>query len=219
MIPASIDSEWAFSASYKLHVFVPDRALRARIDELGGLGAKAEVPDVFAREDPAFSYLLRSIHSELIHCHGDTLLQDALHGAVQDALISRYVEGVPRAAIDRGVRGQKRPLQDQRIARVIDYVETHLGEALTVAELAAVATLSPSHFSRAFKATVGRTVWYHVQVRRCERARELLATTAMPIAEVARVCGFASQPHLTQVLGRRHGATPGEIRRSGVRSL
>ncbi len=106
------------------------------------------------------------------------------------------------------------PREDVRVRRVLEYVEAHLGEALTVAELAAVATLSPAQFSRAFKATVGDTVWRHVQVRRCERARELLTTTGLPIVEVARRCGFAHQSHLTQALGRYCGRTPGQLRRS-----
>ncbi len=108
------------------------------------------------------------------------------------------------------------PREDVRVRRVLEYVEAHLGEALTVAELASVATLSPAQFSRAFKATVGDTVWRHVQVRRCERARELLTTTGLPIVEVARRCGFAHQSHLTQALGRYCGATPGQLR--GLRS-
>ena len=213
VVPAFASDEWDFTPSNKLHVFVPDRDLRARIDDLGQDGAKAEVPDVFAHEDPTVALLLTSIYQDLSVHHGDTLLQNALHAAIKDAMIARYVEGISHEAINRAIRLQNRPMGDPRMARTIDYIEAHLGEALNVGEIAAVAAMSPSHFARAFRATTGEPVWAFVQRRRCERARALLATTRLPIAEVAFQTGFAGQAHLTTSLRRRYGATPGDLRR------
>ncbi|WP_299410321.1 AraC family transcriptional regulator [uncultured Roseobacter sp.] len=104
--------------------------------------------------------------------------------------------------------------EDDRIARVIDYIEARYGEALTIAELAAVACLSPGHFSRTFKATMGDPVWTYVQCRRCERAKEMLLTTGLPIAEIAYRCGFANQSHLTTVFKTQYAASPGVVRQS-----
>ena len=106
---------------------------------------------------------------------------------------------------------------DPRIDRVIDYIAAHIGEALTVTELATVACLSPGHFSRTFKATTGEAVWSYVQRRRCERARDMLLATKKPIAQIAFDCGFANQAHLTRQLSARFGATPGAIRRESQR--
>ncbi|MEQ9340514.1 MAG: AraC family transcriptional regulator [Hyphomicrobiales bacterium] len=102
--------------------------------------------------------------------------------------------------------------EDARIARVIDYIEAHFGEALNIGELAAIACLSPGHFSRTFKATVGDPVWTYVQKRRCLRAKEILVTTQVPIAEVAYRCGFANQGHLTNSFKSTFGITPGAVR-------
>ena len=107
--------------------------------------------------------------------------------------------------------------EDARIARAVDHAEAHLGEALSVAELAGVAALSPGHFARAFRAAIGEAVWAYVQRRRCERARDLLLSTRLPLAEVAHQTGFASQSHLTTSLRRRFGATPGDLRRGSAR--
>lgn len=104
--------------------------------------------------------------------------------------------------------------EDVRIARVIDYIETHLGEALTVGELAAIACLSPGHFSRTFKATIGEPVWTYVQRRRCERAREMLTATRDPIAQIAHACGFANQSHLTTHFGNMFEHTPAAYRKA-----
>ena len=103
--------------------------------------------------------------------------------------------------------------EDARIARTIDYVEAHLGEALTIAELAGVACLSPSHLSRTFKATIGEPVWTWLMGRRCERAKVMLSTTTLPIAEIAYRCGFAHQAHLTRCFRARFGTTPAAVRR------
>jgi AraC-like DNA-binding protein len=105
--------------------------------------------------------------------------------------------------------------EDVRIARVLDYVDAHLGEPLSVAELAGVACLSPAQFSRAFKSTIGEAVWAYVQRRRCERARDLLRLTCLSLADVAYEVGFTSQSHFTTAMKRRYDATPGAIRAEG----
>ncbi len=107
--------------------------------------------------------------------------------------------------------GGARP-EDERIARVIDYVEAHFGENFDIGELASIACLSPAHFSRVFKATVGEPVWAYVQLRRCARAKEMLIGTHLPLTEVAFRCGFSSQAHFTRAISKHFSATPGQIR-------
>ena len=112
-----------------------------------------------------------------------------------------------------GAAGPRPGRPDRRLVRAADYAEAHLGTALTVGELASVATMSRSGFARAVRAAHGEPVWSWVQGRRVERALELLRGTAMPIEEVACRCGFASQSHLTSVVKGRTGLTPGAVRR------
>ena len=101
---------------------------------------------------------------------------------------------------------------DARLTRVIDYIETHYGAPLAVADLAAIAAMSPSHFAKSFKATTGEPVWSYVQRRRCERAREQLMSSRESIAQIAYACGFANQGHLTSVFKKAFGVTPGAMR-------
>ena len=104
-------------------------------------------------------------------------------------------------------------LSAARLARVRDFVAANLGEAFGIAEMAEVANLSPYHFSRAFKQATGRTPRAFVTDRRVERAKELLARTDLPLAQVAQGCGFADQAHFTTVFSRQSGVTPGAFRR------
>ena len=129
-----------------------------------------------------------------------------------DGLFAQALSLVLRACDSTWIMPPPPELGDRRLSRVVEYVEVHLGEPMTVAELARAAAMSPSHFARAFRLATGEPVWAYVQRRRCERARELLATR-LPIAEIAHRCGFAHQGHLTRAFKRRYGATPGALRR------
>ena len=130
-----------------------------------------------------------------------------------------YVEGLALAVVARGLAlagGEARtaPVRgtDRRIGRAIDYLEAHLDERLSVAGLAAAATMSASHFARSFRAGTGEAVWAYVQRRRAERARELLMRTRWPLSRIAEACGFSDAGHLARAFRRRYGRTPGEAR-------
>ena len=141
--------------------------------------------------------------------HINTLYVDGLLMAMRAVLAETYRTGATDGLFEHSARR----FGDTRIARAIDYAEAHLGDALTVAQLAAVATLSEGHFSRAFKAITGESVWTYVQRRRAERARDMLETTDLPIARIAHACGFANQGHLTSYFRQHFGTTPGAVRR------
>ena len=81
-------------------------------------------------------------------------------------------------------------------------------------ELADVAGLSRSHFSRAFQAATGESPQEFIIGRRISRARELLTDERHTIAEVAAAAGFSSQAHLSSAFKKRLGVTPSRYRAS-----
>jgi AraC family transcriptional regulator len=66
-------------------------------------------------------------------------------------------------------------LDRRRLARVADYVETHLGESLSLDVLASVAALSVFHFHRSFRRATGCSPHHYVALRRAEQANRCLA--------------------------------------------
>jgi AraC family transcriptional regulator len=102
--------------------------------------------------------------------------------------------------------GPSNGLSRERLKRVRDYIETHLGDRLTLTELAGVACLSPFHFSRSFKQAVGVGPQRFVTQRRLERAKTLIRRTKQPLAQIAQQLGFADQSHLTSTFRRASGA-------------
>lgn len=104
------------------------------------------------------------------------------------------------------------PPTDLRFSRVIDYIDAHLAEDMSLTDLAAVACLSPFHFTRAFKARHGMSPLRFVQRRRVERAMRLLSAPGGRLVEIAHQCGFADQAHFTTTFRRATGSTPGAWR-------
>lgn len=100
--------------------------------------------------------------------------------------------------------------------RTLAYIEENLGSKMDIDDLANLVGLSRSHFSRAFKHSVGLSPMEYVVVRRVERAKAIISGTREPLAEVALACGFADQPHLNRRFRDIVGISPGRWRRSNA---
>lgn len=106
------------------------------------------------------------------------------------------------------------PLTPAVHARVVDYTLANLDQRVLVADLAAVAGLTPNRFAQAFTAARGESPHQFVLRLRLEQALQRLHQTAESLADVAAACGFASQQHLTRVMRTRLGVTPARERLS-----
>jgi AraC family transcriptional regulator len=105
-------------------------------------------------------------------------------------------------------------LDDVRLRRVLAYIEEHLAEDITVADLANVACLSIFHFTRAFAAATGVPPHRYVSRRRLETARAMIATGRASLSEIALECRFSSQSSFTRAFRRATGITPAEYRQT-----
>jgi AraC family transcriptional regulator len=99
-----------------------------------------------------------------------------------------------------------------RLRRVVDYIEAHLAEDISLSDLAGLAGLSTHHFGEAFKASTGTSPHRYLIERRILRAKELLLGAEQSIAEIAISVGFASHSHFTDNFRRLTGTTPSRFR-------
>ena len=99
------------------------------------------------------------------------------------------------------------PVERQRLASVIDYIEAHLTTDFSLSDLALEAGLSKFHFARLFKQVMGLTPHQYVLQRRVERASHCLKQ-GQAIAQVAYRFGFSDQSHFTRVFKQFKGVTP-----------
>ncbi|EJL38407.1 transcriptional regulator containing an amidase domain and an AraC-type DNA-binding HTH domain [Caulobacter sp. AP07] len=100
-----------------------------------------------------------------------------------------------------------------RLRRVVEYLDAHLPERVDLADLAALAGLSQSHFSRAFKASTGMAPYRWQLDGRIRRAQAPLIDTRDSLDQVAEATGFADAVHFGRTFRKLTGATPAAWRR------
>ena len=103
--------------------------------------------------------------------------------------------------------GKERPLSMARLERVRCYVESRLADDIAVAEMAAVAGMDPTGFTRALRARTGLPPYAWLTERRMERACELLSAS-QKVTQVAHALGYANSGKFAAAFRRIIGANP-----------
>jgi AraC family transcriptional regulator len=205
-MPHGSRSEWEITAPFTfVHLYVPAEELRRVFAETFERDARLiEVPEITFAETPHVAAALQSLAAA--SRDGDPLAAEAAMVEVMVQFLGDIRHGGRRPdAITGGLAPHLR-------RRVINYVETHLGEPIRLRDLAETAGLSEAHFQRAFLASHGVSPHVWITHRRVARAKSLLRGRD-PIAAVALACGFSSQSHLTRAFKAATGVTPGAYRR------
>jgi AraC-like DNA-binding protein len=198
---------WTFAEQPRFLRFLSVQFARAELQAM--TESASAVPDSprFAFQDPRLLALARVFEAECrANEPSDPLLGDSL------ALgLAALLPGPRSELVTSAYRGGLTPRQ---VRIVIDYLESHLQESIDLADLARLAGLSPSHFHRAFRATMGVPPHRWLTGRRIRRAQELMLNPEWSLAEIADETGFADQPHLTRVFSKEVGVSPGAWRRT-----
>lgn len=125
-----------------------------------------------------------------------TYLKEIVYRALQAEQYTRLVE---RAASESA---------SNPVSAVIAYVRDHIGEPLTVSDLAERAFMSPSAFSHLFRDVTGRSPYQFVKEMRLTRARELLIENECNVTEISKAVGYRSTSHFINEFRERYGTTP-----------
>ena len=100
------------------------------------------------------------------------------------------------------------------LRRVRAYIEDHIGERISLDQLAQQAGVSRFHFARQFRLSTGESPMGYLRRARIERSKSILQTRDTTIAEVAVRLGFSDQSHFTRTFGRLVGVSPGSFARA-----
>ena len=103
--------------------------------------------------------------------------------------------------------------ENRRLLRARDALDRDYAQPLDVPAVAALAYMSPAHFTRRFRAVFGETPHRHLQRRRVERACALLRDTTLPVTDVALAVGFASLGTFSRTFTAIVGRSPSRYRR------
>jgi AraC-like DNA-binding protein len=158
-------------------------------------------------EHPFIQPSLLAIAHEIARDTPDRLLVETIGNAIVIKLMRHFCA--------RGIEvPQAQGLSRERMRRIVDYVESHLGEELTLHTLAGIACLSPHHLSRSFHRAAGLGLHRYVVQRRIERAKHLVLESELSMAEIAWRVGFGSQAAFTKRFHQEVGQSPARLRRA-----
>lgn len=101
----------------------------------------------------------------------------------------------------------------ESISKAICYIEDHITEELTIADIAKQAIISPYYFQKGFSMLCGFTVGEYIKKRRLTLAGSALVSTDRKIIDIALEYGYDSPESFTKAFLRFHGATPTAIRK------
>ncbi|TDF94043.1 AraC family transcriptional regulator [Paenibacillus piri] len=99
---------------------------------------------------------------------------------------------------------------------VLLYIDDHLfddGIEIGLSAVSCKASVTPAHFSRVFKQTIGMNLSEYIVTKRMMRAKELLNDTDHKISLIAEMCGFESLPHFHRMFKKLLGVTPAAYRK------
>ncbi|HEV7365610.1 MAG TPA: AraC family transcriptional regulator [Gemmatimonadales bacterium] len=173
--------------------------------------APVQLRRMYAIRTPQIVHLMKSLVAEAAgrNPHGLAFVEAATAG-LGHLLVSHAGIAQPRPERARGV------LSPGVRRRTLEMIAARLDGRLTVDALAREVGLSPAHFARAFKETMGRAPHQYLLSQRLEHARRLLELPGARLAEVAQRTGFADQAHFTRLFKRAFGLPPGAlVRRRG----
>jgi AraC-like DNA-binding protein/mannose-6-phosphate isomerase-like protein (cupin superfamily) len=129
--------------------------------------------------------------------------------AVIEALVAcLLVELARRCELDPPTRSAA--ARNDGLRAAVMYVDRHFREAITLADAADQAHLSPNWFSQRFREHTGASFQGYLQERRLRFARSLLASTSLSVTEVCHAAGFGDLSHFGRAYRRRYGAAPSE---------
>jgi AraC family transcriptional regulator len=162
----------------------------------------------YAVASPQIVHLMLVLKAEAdAHNPGGLAVVEAVTTALGHLLLRHAGVGEPRPVRAKG------GLSASAKRRVLELIDARLDARLTVETLAGEVGLSPAHFARAFKQTIGRAPHEYLLYLRLERARRLLELPGAMLSDIAQRTGFADQAHFTRLFKRAYGITPGALLR------
>lgn len=200
--------EAAASEGYVYRTLYARADVFARVAE--DLGGRRFVP--FFKDavidDPSLAASLFRFHKALAHKASLAECEPhLLHTLAR--LIARH--GEPRIAPKPA--GRERNV----VRRAREYIEAHFAEDVSLSSLAALASLSPFYFARAFTRETGLPPHTYLESVRIRKACAFIEE-GQPLAAAALSSGYADQSHLTRRFKRFLGMTPGQyLRESKIR--
>lgn len=210
VIPANVSHRCNWNTSVQFMILAIEPAfLKGVGQDWVNLDRVELIPQFMTEQDVLIQGIFTALRDELERGGiGGPLLVDSLKTTLAIHLLRNYCNVSPK--LDCGSGGLSRA----KLTLVRDYINEHLDRDLKLNEIAAIAQMSPYHFSRLFKRSLGITPHQYILRSRIDKAKYLLQHTELSIAEIAIGVGFCDQSHLTRYFKRAFDVTPKQFLQS-----
>ena len=122
--------------------------------------------------------------------------------------MKNYVVFMLEALETAGEDGAKASISQE----IRQYLDSHLSEDLSRADLSRIFFLNPDYITKLFKEETGDGIKNYVMKRRIENARNLLEQTDLPVGSIADSVGYGNYSYFTRLFKKETGLTPVEYR-------
>lgn len=205
LLPVGIPGhlEWRAASGGPLHLYLHHQWLVRAAEAAERDPAKIELTLNGLLQDRTLEHLGLALQTAFVAPGGcDRLFAETIANLLGMHLFRNF------AVFPSNPREYKGGLAPWRLRRVIDYIQAHLGNHLSLNELASISELSPYHFGRLFKQSTGFSPHHYVTLARIEWAKRRLQERKLSLAEISMTLGFSGQSHFTTVFHKVTGDTP-----------
>jgi AraC family transcriptional regulator len=198
---------WSFSCVLAPARF--DRLLNGRSALTGG-----ELTRALDLRSAAISFCMRRLMKETVCPRPESR-------ALADALVSVLLIELSRELfdVDPVADEPRSALSDERLQKIMDYIEAFPIGVPSVEDLAAQCGLSAQYFSRQFRERAGQSIGRFIAVSRLRRAERLLVETTLPLKEIAFRLGFANSATFSTAFRNEMRVPPGAYREQALASF
>ena len=206
--PAGVESGWKWHVKTKCIIITLDPAKFEQFaqTELGILLSTEQLKDLpqFLDEDITQSgiQLKESLRCDL----GSQVMFESYARIFLTKLILKY-------GLQEEEYNFSKSFTAQHYKQVLDYIAVNYGNNILLEDMAAQASLSPSHFSRLFKQTIGQSPYQFLMSYRIEQAKKMLDNPHKLMVDIAIGCGFSDQAHFSRIFKKIEGLTPKQYRK------
>jgi AraC family transcriptional regulator len=208
IIPAGIAHRCNWNTTARFGILAIEPILLQQIGQDWINPDKIELkPQFMSERDDLIQSIFSTLSAELATGGiGSNLLVDSIKTTLAIHLLRNYCTTFPRLS------SYPDGLSTAKLTLVTDYINSHLDRDLKLAELSAIAQISPYHFLRLFKKNVGITPHKYILQQRIDRAKYLLRSSNLDVAAIALRVGFCDASHLTRCFKNSLDMTPSQWR-------
>ena len=166
---------------------------------------------------PNTAFVIVSGYDDFSYCREALRLQitDYILKPVNYEEFGTCIDNLKISLFERRVSSAVEPekQEERAITGITRYLQEHLAEEISLSVLAEQFHLNPQYISQLFKSEIGVNFLVYLTNIRMEKAKKLLLSTALSIAEVAEQSGYGDYRVFTKVFKKSEGITPSQYRR------